>query len=172
MLSKCYGMRREAGTQTVRPEVSKDDRKLAKIFRHRMLLAPSQAPNLHPVPSHQRFLLRPTPTLDLPFRSQRFLSRRKFLRPDQLHRSSRSRIPRNRSLIMHSNTTFEIVRVPDVVAFVHALQHVRPETHAAQSRSTRKSTSPSDTRARNFESASTCTTERTTCPDLRSNKIA
>src|SRR5690242_17004526 len=115
-----------------------------------MLGTPSKALNLSPVVTNQAFLLCSTPAFDLPLRRQRLLTTPKRLRPDQDYRPPRRRISGDHAIRMHPDTPLEIVRVSDVVAAVRTPQQVRPETHSAGS--TLRSTSPSASRARSFES--------------------
>jgi hypothetical protein len=86
---------------------------------------------VRPIASDQSLLLPPGPAFDLPLRRERFLARRKVLRPNHFDGPTIVRVAARFPGMMLRHAVFEIVRVPGVVTVVGTPQHVGIETHAA-----------------------------------------
>jgi len=80
-----------------------------------------------PVAGDQRLLFLPSPPLDPPLRRQRLVPRRGFLRPHQPHRPALVGVARQFARLVFGDARLELVRMPDVVRPVGALQHVDVE---------------------------------------------
>ena len=90
----------------------------------------SQPRNFRPIATNHRFFLLSTPPLNLPLRRQRLLSCRKVLRKHHLKRPPTKGIARrNCTGKMLCNTSFEIIRMPCVIATVRTPKHVNQKAH-------------------------------------------
>src|SRR5258706_16182758 len=85
--------------------------------------------HLCPIATHHCLLLRSTPTLDLTFGGQRFISAREFLRKRQRQWSTRTCVSRNFAGLVCVESRLKIVRVPRVVRTIGTPQNVDPEGH-------------------------------------------
>ena len=93
-------------------------------------LRPCQKLQRIPVLGNQGYLLRPAPTLDLDFRSQRIFSRAELLHMNQQQRPSIMGVAAwDQSLMVLMDTTIRIIAVSRVVGTVRAAKHVEVESH-------------------------------------------
>ena len=88
-----------------------------------------QALYLPPVALCQRQLLRSRPALNLPLRSERFISGEELLPEDQPHRTPPNGVTTKATVMMSSEAGLEVVRMARVEGSVRAEEHVDVERH-------------------------------------------